>query len=369
MLSTHHVQMLHRALIADFTVSEFAALLKDALGVPLDLLTNPDESMVTQVFEVIQTAERAGWTAKLVRAAFASRPNHPVISGLMEDLGLASEVNVQRHGTPTAPNRTFTSAAAVERVWVPFMDIGVWRERLTKVENRVCRMELRGLPRGTGFLVGPDVVLTCYHVMQPVIEGKVPAADVRLRFDYRVGTDGLISGGVIVGLHSDWLVDSSPYAPEEGELNADIREPTSEELDYALLRLDRPAGAEPLETIGRGGPPRGWIRVPDADPKLTPQMPLMIAQYASGGPLKLAIDTEAVVAVNSNGTRVRYAVNTEPGSGGSPCFDANWGLVAIHHYKDPALRGPRYRQGIPIAAIRDRLVRQGKAHLLGGDPP
>jgi V8-like Glu-specific endopeptidase len=31
---------------------------------------------------------------------------------------------------------------------------------------------------------------------------------------------------------------------------------------------------------------------------------------------------------------VRYAVNTEPGTSGSPVFDKDWRLVALHHLGD-----------------------------------
>ena len=42
------------------------------------------------------------------------------------------------------------------------------------------------------------------------------------------------------------------------------------------------------------------------------------AQHPEGTPLKLALDTEAVISLNANNTRVLYSTNTEPGSSGSP---------------------------------------------------
>jgi V8-like Glu-specific endopeptidase len=96
-------------------------------------------------------------------------------------------------------------------------------------------------------------------------------------------------------------------------------------------------------------------------------MPLMIAQHPDGKPLKLAVDTESVIGVNANQTRVRYATNTEPGSSGSPVFDFDWNLVALHHLGDPAYNHPpAYNQGIPINNIRARLAATDKLDALGG---
>jgi V8-like Glu-specific endopeptidase len=87
--------------------------------------------------------------------------------------------------------------------------------------------------------------------------------------------------------------------------------------------------------------------------------PLLIAQHPQGEPIKLAIDMDAVLGLNGNATRVRYATNTEPGSSGSPCFDMDWTLVALHHMGDPRWRNPQYNEGVPISLIRARLARQG----------
>jgi hypothetical protein len=104
-------------------------------------------------------------------------------------------------------------------------------------------------------------------------------------------------------------------------------------------------------------------------------MPLLILQHPRAAPLMLALDTQGVTQRNANKTRVRYTTNSEPGSSGSPCFDMDWGLVALHHYGDPAYSDPAYNdqpvynQGIPIHMIRERLQRQNQAGALGGPSP
>lgn len=51
--------------------------------------------------------------------------------------------------------------------------------------------------------------------------------------------------------------------------------------------------------------------------------------------LKPALETQPVIRVVGNGTRVWYKTNTERGSWGSICFNANWNLIGLHHVEDP----------------------------------
>ena len=53
------------------------------------------------------------------------------------------------------------------------IDIVGWRERIAEIEGQVCRIQVVGDGRvghGTGFLDAADLVLTNYHVMEPVID-------------------------------------------------------------------------------------------------------------------------------------------------------------------------------------------------------
>ena len=81
--------------------------------------------------------------------------------------------------------------------------------------------------------------------------------------------------------------------------------------------------------------------------------------------MKFAFDTSGVIGMASEGRRIRYRTNTEHGSSGSPCFDIDWTLIALHHMGDPDWkRVPQFNQGVPIGLIGARIA--GKVQL---EPP
>jgi len=257
------------------------------------------------------------------------------------------------------------------------LDVRGWIGRLATIQNQVCRVEIPidGEPKpvfGTGFLVGPDVVITNYHVAEDLFDGTARPADVVLRFDYALLEDGATPDpGTPYRLAANWLIDRSPYSPLDGEENP-ASDPPDHELDYALLRLASRAGDAkigPALNKMEGFQPRGWIKVPTTAHQFAADSPLYIMQHPEGQALKLAFDTQAIIGVNGKGTRVRYRTNTERGSSGSPCFDANWNLVALHHGGDPnddERHHPGFNQGIPFIKIVELLKQRGKDGALGG---
>jgi hypothetical protein len=158
----------------------------------------------------------------------------------------------------------------------------------------------------------------------------------------------------------DWLIDSSPYVRSNPS-------PQSDELDYALLRVDGKPGCD---TVGNkmepDAPNRGWLQLTKTAYDFPLNSALVIVQHPQSAPLKLAIDTDSVISLNSSGTLVKYSTNTEGGSSGSPCFDINWKLVALHHSGDPNFWDPIYNAGTPIDAIVNLLEKRGLMHIFDG---
>jgi hypothetical protein len=273
---------------------------------------------------------------------------------------MAPSVSVQTAGKSEVGDLVAATSAGfeVKLTKVKAVDIGLWREQLAHIEGQACRIEYDGEALGTGFLVGPDLVLTNYHVLEDVLEERGQAGRVACRFDYKMLRGGSLSEGTVVPLDTAaWKVDASPYSKAEGLGEPDREPPEADELDFALVRLARPIGREPADASATAdGPKRGWIGIPITLPAFNANMPLIIAQHPDGSPMKLAFDTQAVIGAVHKGRRVRYNTNTEPGSSGSPCFDIDWTLIALHHMGDPGSRKVKgFNQGIPIHLIRERL--------------
>jgi hypothetical protein len=373
---------IHSALLDAYDEDELRFTLRTLMNVRLNNIVKAG-GFGTRVFDLLEWAERQGRETELIQVTAKARPRVAKMQQIYKKYGLAVPVYVERAGAAMANTPTDAADAGLEKIVKPhltFAEFGIWRDRMTKVEGQVCLIRINGNPQGTGFLVGPDAVLTNYHVMEELVRATKKPTDFDCVFDFKVRSDkDKTKTSTPVALHpTDCQIDWSPFSESEKVGKPNQVEPTPDELDYALIRLAEPVGAKPWAVSPNpdgGAPLRGWVRVPDAPPVFKSPMGVLIAQHPSGWPLKLAIDTEGINRsnnhwLNASGTRVRYATNTLGGSSGSPVFDFDWNLIALHHCGDPAFNHPaEYNQGIPIHQIRGRLTRTGKAAALGGDPP
>ena len=303
-------------------------------------------------FEIVGVANAEGWVAQLIVAARESQPGNPKLLKLCEDFGLTA------------------ATAQLERKIrddLSYLDISAWRTRMGEVEAQVCRVETPS-EMGTGFLLGPDVMITNYHVMADVIRHPEHASKVIMRFDYKRLADGTtLNPGTPFRLETrEWLLDESPYSKVDLLLDPGDQTPTTEELDYALLRLQDEPGNQPVaaDKAEPDAPRRKWVEIGEPVAALALDAPVFIVQHPEAWPLKLAMDTKSVLKTNNNGTRVRYRTNTEKGSSGSPVFNDQWKLAALHHSGDRSIV-PVFNQGIPFAAILALLDKRGKRSLLG----
>lgn len=340
-------------------------MLKKRLSEKLDNMTGPNSKWPTTVFDLVTWFERRGRTTELIRAGYNYNPTHPSMQEIYQKYGMGTEVSLQQGGQTTAAlTITDSGFERTVRPHIPQLNFGAFREKMSQVEGRICRIEIGGNAAGTGFLIGPDAVLTNYHVLEEILAGDTKPTGVACRFDYKVLSDKSRLEGIVAQLHpTDWKLDASPYSPAEKTRNPDNPPPASDQLDYALVRIARRLGEEPF-TPGGGAEAqkRGWLSMPAGPLTFVKDMPLIIGQHPDGSPLKVAFDTQSVIGEVANGLRVRYRTNTEAGSSGSPVFDLDWKLVALHHMGDPACDlPPTYNQGIPIDKIRAQLLKTVKA--------
>jgi hypothetical protein len=346
------------ALVEGYNIGDLTMAVRYGLQQKLPNIVDVNKAFPVVVFDLLNWAEQRGLEGELIRVAYRYNSGNRQIQAAYQKYGMTPAVVVTQGTTVKVPATKPADDAGLERVVRPFLpmfDAALWREQMTRMESRICRVELNpndpAAPRGTGFLVGPDAVLTNYHVMEPALKNTMPAANVRFRFDYKRLSNGTDSLGTAVALHADWDLDHSPYSLGENAGTPDDPPPTADELDFALVRLANPIGNDPIAPETQ----RGWVVLPAAAPPV-PDESLFILQHPKGDPLQLALATQANLNFVHGGLRVRYDTTTEPGSSGAPCFSSQWGLLALHHYGDPDWRRQAtYNQGIPIALIRARL--------------
>jgi len=352
-------------LLAAFPRSRFEELLLFRLNQRLGDFASPADPDPTAFLNVLfKGANPQLWWRDLLVEARNANPRDPGLLEFAQDMGLAPGVVAVKDGvsTPITGSALQLQINSAQSTY----DIVTWRRKVGEIESRVCRIEYparRAL--GTGFLVGPDLVMTNYHVIEPFLARPELLPNLAVRFDYKVLEDGLtVNPGKAYSLAAAWLVDKAPYSVHDNEVPR-LGEPAAGELDFALLRLSGQPGNDPVggDTADPQPVARKWMVVKPTQHDFTANRAIYIVQHPDGKPMQIALDTNAVVDVATNGTRVRYTTTTEHGSSGSPCFSADWELVAIHHAGDPKyLAGlkPEYNQGVPIDAIWNWLKGQGR---------
>jgi V8-like Glu-specific endopeptidase len=329
----------------------------------------PNDPLPTAILKTLQKANTQLWWRDLLREAVNTVPD-PQLSAFLDECGFSPDFTASDQNGST-PLKGRQLELKITESGTTF-DILVWRRRIAEIEGRVCRIEIPGLTaRGTGFLVGPNLVLTNYHVVEAIHKTATPDQLV-CRFDYKVLGNGVAVGpgktyGLANGNPNEWLVDHSRYSALDFEDRPSTNVP-NDELDYALLRTAGNPGNDLIAGEAQAPVPRGWIEAPTASHNFVQSPALNIVQHPDGRPMQIALDSNAVTGASS--TRVQYRTTTLPGSSGSPCFSADWNWIALHHSGDPKYwkygSKPEYNQGIPATAIMSLLQQRGKVTSSGG---
>ena len=180
-----------------------------------------------------------------------------------------------------------------------FLSIG------TAVARAVGRITLRQSGRhvgyGTGFLVSPELLLTNHHVL----ETAELAADSFVEFDFFERRNGTTRPTVIHRLK-----------PMQFFLN-------DKDLDYAFVAV------APQSDQGLPITDRGFIPLIAKSGKALIGEPVNLIQHPAGEPQQIAIRNNNITDIIED--FLHYAADTERGSSGSPVFNMQWELAALHH--------------------------------------
>jgi V8-like Glu-specific endopeptidase len=318
-----------------------------------------------QVADLLVKANNQGWIPSLLGALQQHRPEATVLQ------------DVIRSVLATVPARQALDFAAggsgiSAQVRAELQDIlpGGAIVDLPTMQRRVrcvCRIDYADQSPpgvGTGFLVGPDLVLTNSHVVRRVQEvqpSQRASVEKQLRFRFDLleradavdalgrSTTAMLNGGSAI-------LRTSPTGGMERV--GGRGEPGMDELDYALIRVSERVGDDPIEK----GERRGYMRL-----KTSASLhngAIMVLQHPMRGELQFALGN--VLGTNSSGSRVKHTAATQKGSSGSPVLDAMLGLVALHNgtRRGTEYEKQSYNTAVPLVHIVADLRSAGITEML-----
>jgi endonuclease G len=241
-----------------------------------------------------------------------------------------------RHGEVTA---TDINNRFVERVIGQTRDFLAIQffDRGTVASRAVCRIVTQlpgGQAFGTGFLVTPHLLLTNHHVFQDA----ATARQSHTEFNYQLSLDRTLP------------IESFELSPDTFFL-------TDEGLDFSLVAVaPRSANGTPLASFG-------FCPLIGAEGKILTGQPVNVIQHPNGDLKQVVIRDNKLLDLpeKAKGTNIDqyayYQADTEPGSSGSPVFNDQWEVIALHH------------SGVPRTnAAGQSLDANGKVVPAGGDP-
>ena len=200
--------------------------------------------------------------------------------------------------------------AGPEKIWGDTRDfVGVaFLEQGARAARSVGRITFGddGQPLGSGFLIGSDLLLTNHHV----VESATMAEELIVEFDYELDTAGAPRGVTQFTLDADVFVTDSVSG-----------------LDFTIVGVGRPlAGDAPLVSFG-------VTPLSAASDKHMLGEFANIVQHANGRYKEVVLRENRLVW--RMGDALHYVADTQPGSSGSPVFNSQWRVIALHHWGGP----------------------------------
>lgn len=207
-----------------------------------------------------------------------------------------------------------------------------WLEEGMQAARSVCKVRT-STGDGTGFVLAGGYLLTNSHVLPD----KATVENATIIFNYEETSEGGIKPTSVYPLDSSECY-FSPF----------------EAYDYAYVKIkDNPQN--PLSQWGA-------LKL-ETQQKPKAEDALCIVQHPRGRPKAIAFGHQEVLSVWNH--HLFYTVDTEPGSSGSPVFNLDWKVIALHHAGLTMEEGGFQinAQGDKAAANRGILIQEVMANL------
>jgi endonuclease G, mitochondrial len=176
--------------------------------------------------------------------------------------------------------------------------------------------------KGTGFLVGPRLLLTNFHVLDWSDIGQESLTHILphslLEFDYEEQFNGIMQPVATFRLEPTTLLLASPW----------------DQLDYVLVAVQQRSneGAVSIDSFG-------YNRLAGDLGKIARGEPVFIIQHPNGQPKQVVLQNNRLIDRDEDLPYLTYEADTDRGSSGAPVFNRQWEVVALHHSAEIARDG------------------------------
>jgi V8-like Glu-specific endopeptidase len=173
-----------------------------------------------------------------------------------------------------------------------------WLQQGLKAAKSVCRVVLPNKKNGTGFVLEGGYLLTNFHVLF----NEQSIKDAKIEFNYEEDVHG------VTQQTATYKLDATDF--KLSKLN---------EYDFVYVKI-----LDPDNTLKEWG----YLEV-DTFSESQEGEPVNIIQHPEGGVKQIALTYNYVLGTWEH--RLFYQTDTKKGSSGSPVFNKDWKVVALHH--------------------------------------
>lgn len=173
-----------------------------------------------------------------------------------------------------------------------------WFAQMVEASKSVCRIVVdkeKEYWTGTGFLVKGGCIFTNQHVL----ENKDDAAHATIEFNFLSDKSRKVT----------YKLDAESWVGNK-------------DFDFARVKV----------LDDSSNPIGNWNFLElDTDYEVKAGIAVPIIQHPDGKELQVSIEGNFVNRVSPDGRYIFYTTDTLPGSSGSPVFNENWKVIALHH--------------------------------------